>query len=166
MVAQTHPTDLLETVEERSDKVYGAQEAGRRRQGGLGVGQYPQVVLAYGKLLDTLDLADKWPTPRIGMDVPGGRLQVGSSLRLLITAHCGSARWVMWKGLRIKSPHPYPICASLPRSVRLRSQKTIPSPSKPRPRGTSRGRGIDDGEPIRDNHPIDQEGGDDARRAP
>ena len=68
-----------------------------------------QVVLAYGKQLDTLDLADKWPTPRIGMDVPGGRLQVGSSLRLLITAHCGSARWVVWKGLRIKSPHPYPI---------------------------------------------------------
>ena len=109
MVAQTHPTDLLETVEEGSDKVCGAQETGRRRQGGLGVGQYPQVVLAYGKQLDTLDLADKWPTPRIGMDVPGGRLQVGSSLRLLITAHCGSARWVVWKGLRIKSPHPYPI---------------------------------------------------------
>ena len=58
----------------------------------LEVGQYPQVVLAYGKQLDTLALADKWPTPRIGMDVPGGRLQVGSSLRLLITAHCGSAR--------------------------------------------------------------------------
>jgi len=75
----------------------------------LEVGQYPQVVLAYGKQLDTLDLADKWLTPRIGMDVPGGRLQVGSSLRLLITAHCGSARWVVWKGLRIKSPHPYPI---------------------------------------------------------
>ena len=75
----------------------------------LEVGQYPQVVLAYGKQLDTLDLADKWPTPRIGMDVPGGRLQVGSSLRLLITAHCGSARWVVWKGLRIKSSHPYPI---------------------------------------------------------
>ena len=67
----------------------------------LEVGQYPQVVLAYGKQLDTLDLADKWLTPRIGMDVPGGRLQVGSSLRLLITAHCGSARWVVWKGLRI-----------------------------------------------------------------
>ena len=47
----------------------------------LEVGQYPQIVLAYGKQLDTLDLADKWPTPRIGMDVPGGRLQVGSSLR-------------------------------------------------------------------------------------
>ena len=72
----------------------------------LEVGQYPQVVLAYGKQLDTLDLADKWLTPRIGMDVPGGRLQVGSSLRLLITAHCGSARWVVWKGLRIKSPPP------------------------------------------------------------
>ena len=28
-------------------------------QGGLGVGQYPQIVLAYGKQLDTLDLADK-----------------------------------------------------------------------------------------------------------
>ena len=75
----------------------------------LGVGQYPQIVLAYGKQLDTLDLADKWLTPRIGMDVPGGRLQVGSSLRLLITAHCGSARWVVWKGLRTESPHPYPI---------------------------------------------------------
>ena len=104
MVAQTHPSDLLETVEEGSDKVCGAQETGRRRQGGLGVGQYPQVVLAYGKQLDTLDLADKWPTPRIGMDVPGGRLQVGSSLRLLITAHCGSARG----GLRTESP-PLPI---------------------------------------------------------
>ena len=79
MVAQTHPTDLLETVEEGSDKVCGAQETGPRRQGGLGVGQYPQVVLAYGKQLDTLALADKWPTPRIGMDVPGGRLQGSSS---------------------------------------------------------------------------------------
>ena len=95
--------NLLETVEEGSDKVCGAQETGPRRQGGLGVGQYPQIVLAYGKQLDTLDLADKWLTPRIGMDVPGGRLQVGSSLRLLITAHCGSARWVVW-GLGVKYP--------------------------------------------------------------
>ena len=38
-----------------------------------------------------------------------------------------------------------------------------PRPSKPRLRGTSRVCGIDDGEPIRDNHPIDQKGGDGAR---
>jgi hypothetical protein len=59
MVAQTHPTDLLEAVEEGSDFVCGAQETGRRRQGGFGVGQYPQIVPAYGKQLDTLDFADK-----------------------------------------------------------------------------------------------------------
>ena len=39
----------------------------------------------------------------------GGHLQIGCSLRLLITAHCGSARWVVWKGVKTKSPHPYPI---------------------------------------------------------
>ena len=101
----------------------------------LEVGQYPQVVLAYGKQLDTLDLADKWPTPRIGMDVPGGRLQVGSSLRLLITAHCGSARWVVWKGLRIKSPHPYPIVRVPPPLHPSPLPKDRPEPLKTAPEG-------------------------------
>ena len=54
----------------------------------------------------------------------------------------------------------------LPRCARFRSARALSGPSKPRLRGTSRFRGIDDGEPIRDNHPIDQEGGDGARRAP
>ena len=46
----------------------------------------------------------------------------------------------------------------LPRCARFRSARALSGPSKPRLRGTSRFRGIDDGEPIRDNHPIDQEG--------
>lgn len=59
------------------------------------VGQHSQVLLAYDEQLDSLDHADECQTPKTGMDVPRGRLQIGSPLRLLITAHCGTARWVV-----------------------------------------------------------------------
>lgn len=39
----------------------------------LGVGQHPQVVLAYGKKLGTLEHADKCQASKFGMDVPEGR---------------------------------------------------------------------------------------------
>ena len=80
------------------------------------MGQHPQVVLAYGEQSGARDDTDKCQTPKIGMDMPGGHLQIRCPLRLLITAHCGSARWVVWKGLRTKSPHPYPISVGIARA--------------------------------------------------
>ena len=47
---------------------------------------------------------------------------------LLITAHCGSARWVVWEGLRIKSPHPYPIAGASPAAPASVTQEPSPAP--------------------------------------
>lgn len=48
MVASANSSDLLETVEESSNEMRGAEEAGGHQGASLAVGQYPQLVLAHG----------------------------------------------------------------------------------------------------------------------
>ena len=50
---------------------------------------------------------------------------IETPLRLLITAHCGPARWVVWKGLGTQSPHSYPIAFIKERLASPRSWFTV-----------------------------------------
>ena len=95
----TNPSNLLEAVEEDQDEVRSAFKARDKSRKGLSMGKYTPVVLAHSQQLDSGNDTDQCPTPWLWVGMPRGCLQNNALTRLQVTAHCGSARWVVWKGL-------------------------------------------------------------------
>lgn len=107
----------------------------------MAVGEHAQILLAHGRELDSSHDTEKCPTSSLGMDVPRGCLQMRHLLRLLITAHCGTARWVVWKGLEALTPTPIrlvilyetPGNTKVVRKVGLEPTRLMYSASGPKP---------------------------------